>query len=261
MTFAENLMQLRKLRGISQEELGDAVGVSRQTVSKWELGSTTPELEKLVALSDYFGLSLDALVGREEKEQPQPGAKIEIQNVRSWRYEYRSKREFCGLPLVHVNICDRGFAGAKGIIAIGNVATGVVAVGALSVGVLSFGAVSVGLLALGAVAFGLVSAAAIAVGLLAFGAIAIGYLAIGGCAIGIYAAGGAAAGARVAIGESAKGKLAIDTVFEGGIYKNVSAEDQRTMIAFYAQKISELCPKHAQWIAGILKAFLVGVVT
>ncbi len=67
MTFSENLMALRKKHGLSQEGLGALVGVSRQTVSKWELGSTTPELDKLVALSEYFDVSLDELVGRKTR--------------------------------------------------------------------------------------------------------------------------------------------------------------------------------------------------
>ena len=53
--FAENLMALRKQRGWSQEELGSQIGVTRQTVSKWEVGQSTPELEKLVELSRLFG--------------------------------------------------------------------------------------------------------------------------------------------------------------------------------------------------------------
>ena len=54
MSFAEKLMELRKQKGWSQEELGDKLGVTRQTVSKWELGATTPEMEKLAAISDLF---------------------------------------------------------------------------------------------------------------------------------------------------------------------------------------------------------------
>ena len=49
MNFAEHLMALRKQRGWSQEELGNQIGVTRQTVSKWEMGQSTPELEKLAA--------------------------------------------------------------------------------------------------------------------------------------------------------------------------------------------------------------------
>ena len=66
MRFAENLMTLRKQRGWSQEELGSQIKVTRQTVSKWEMGQSTPELEKLVELSKLFDMSLDQLVGLEE---------------------------------------------------------------------------------------------------------------------------------------------------------------------------------------------------
>ena len=66
MSFAENLMTLRKQRGWSQEELGSQIKVTRQTVSKWEMGQSTPELEKLVELSKLFDMSLDQLVGLEE---------------------------------------------------------------------------------------------------------------------------------------------------------------------------------------------------
>ena len=68
MRFAENLMALRKRQGWSQEELGGRDGVTRQTVSKWEVGQSTPELEKLVELSRLFGVSIDRLVGLEEPE-------------------------------------------------------------------------------------------------------------------------------------------------------------------------------------------------
>ena len=52
MTLGGNLRKLRKEKGLSQEEVAQALFVSRQTVSKWELGSTTPELEKLAMMSD-----------------------------------------------------------------------------------------------------------------------------------------------------------------------------------------------------------------
>ena len=62
MNFNEKLIKLRKERGLSQEELGAAVGVSRQTKSKWELAQSYPDFQKLVLLSDYFKISLDTLV-------------------------------------------------------------------------------------------------------------------------------------------------------------------------------------------------------
>ena len=62
MEFRERLYQLRKGRGISQEELAHTVGVSRQAVQKWEAGAATPDLNNLSALADYFAVSLDYLV-------------------------------------------------------------------------------------------------------------------------------------------------------------------------------------------------------
>ncbi len=62
MAFNNKLYSLRKQKGLSQDELGNKLNVSRQTISKWELGETTPDLEKLIALRDFFEISLDELV-------------------------------------------------------------------------------------------------------------------------------------------------------------------------------------------------------
>lgn len=62
MNFNERLMELRKLKGLSQDELGARLGVSPQTISKWELAQSYPDFQRLVLLSDYFGLTLDELV-------------------------------------------------------------------------------------------------------------------------------------------------------------------------------------------------------
>lgn len=62
MNFNEKLIELRKSKGLSQDELGNALGVSRQTISKWELAQSYPDFQRLVLLSDYFGQSLDVLV-------------------------------------------------------------------------------------------------------------------------------------------------------------------------------------------------------
>ena len=68
MNFNEKLIDLRKSKGLSQEELGAELHVSRQTVSKWESAQSYPDFQRLVLLSDYFGLTLDALV-RDVDEQ------------------------------------------------------------------------------------------------------------------------------------------------------------------------------------------------
>lgn len=60
--FAENLKTLRLNRGISQQRLGEAMGVSAVAVGKWEKGMTSPDMNKLMLLADYFGVTMDQLV-------------------------------------------------------------------------------------------------------------------------------------------------------------------------------------------------------
>ena len=62
MTIADRIQSLRKSKGMSQEELADAVGVSRQAVSKWESEQATPDLEKVVIMSDIFEVTTDYLL-------------------------------------------------------------------------------------------------------------------------------------------------------------------------------------------------------
>ena len=62
MEFGERLYELRKKAGMSQEDLAAALEVTRQTVSKWEVGDSTPDMGKLAAAADLFGVSLDYLV-------------------------------------------------------------------------------------------------------------------------------------------------------------------------------------------------------
>ena len=62
MKFNEKLLSLRKQKGLSQEELGMELEVSRQTISKWEAGQSYPDFQRLVMLSDYFHMTLDELV-------------------------------------------------------------------------------------------------------------------------------------------------------------------------------------------------------
>lgn len=62
MTIADRIQSLRKSKGMSQEELADAVGVSRQAVSKWESEQTAPDLEKVVIMSDIFEVTTDYIL-------------------------------------------------------------------------------------------------------------------------------------------------------------------------------------------------------
>ncbi|MCD8051952.1 MAG: helix-turn-helix domain-containing protein [Clostridiales bacterium] len=72
MNIADRIQQLRKANGISQEELADRVGVSRQAVSKWESEQSVPDLNKIILLSDYFGVTTDYLLKGIEPMPEQP---------------------------------------------------------------------------------------------------------------------------------------------------------------------------------------------
>ena len=75
MEFHERLYDVRKKAGMTQSDLAEKLDVSRQAVSRWEMGTAKPEFENLIAISDIFGVSVDYLLkGSEtpitEKEQP-----------------------------------------------------------------------------------------------------------------------------------------------------------------------------------------------
>lgn len=76
MEFNNKLYELRKQKGFSQEELANRLNVSRQTISKWEVGESTPDMEKLVAISDLFGVSLDELVLDKAPEKAEASEQI-----------------------------------------------------------------------------------------------------------------------------------------------------------------------------------------
>ncbi len=113
--------------------------------------------------------------------------------VRRRAMEYRSEQMWGSLPVVHVSVGGRQVDGryrlgrARGVLAVGDVATGLVAIGGVAIGLVSVGGVAVGLVALGAVAIGLVAVGAVAIGLFVAGAVAIGLTAMGAVTIGVVA--------------------------------------------------------------------------
>lgn len=209
MTFQEKLTDLRRRRGLSQAQLADRLGVTRQSVSKWETGEAMPELSKLIALADLFEVSLDYLV-RDGVEPPADAATARLaREVAQLRreadttiYSYTSRACFLGLPLLSVRFSrDRHptrRSTAVGIIAVGNFAVGVVSLGLMSLGLISVGMIAVGLLALAGVSIGAVAVGGVALGVWAFGASALGvHLGVGAAAVGRCAAGISADGGRV----------------------------------------------------------------
>lgn len=96
MELYEKLYELRRASGMSQEELAEKLGVSRQAVSKWESGATQPELQKLIELSKLYSVSVDELLSLEHAKAPQdtaPDAEAPVQDG----FESASAKEKPGL--------------------------------------------------------------------------------------------------------------------------------------------------------------------
>ena len=85
MTLGEKLVQLRKVRGMSQEALASQIAVSRQAVSRWESGDTLPDVENILQLSRIFGVTTDYLLrpqpesSETETEKPPRGQKDRVE--------------------------------------------------------------------------------------------------------------------------------------------------------------------------------------
>lgn len=81
MTLSENIREIRRSRGLTQERLAEAVGVSTASVSKWENGQSVPEVGMLTALADYFEISVDALVGHEVRVDRKQAMLAEMEDM------------------------------------------------------------------------------------------------------------------------------------------------------------------------------------
>ena len=71
MTISDRIRELRRKRGMSQEELAEQIGISRQAVSKWESGQSMPDLDKVILLSEYFEVTTDYLLKGIQPTMPQ----------------------------------------------------------------------------------------------------------------------------------------------------------------------------------------------
>lgn len=272
MNLSAKLQLLRKKNGLSQEELAERVGISRQAISKWESGQSTPDLNKLILLSEIYNVTIDSLVKDSDEYDILQGSFNNIDDSNSDRkdtrddskntqivinfgsnrieYEYKSKRTLFGLPLVHINL-GRGIKKAKGIIAIGNISCGVVSMGLLSFGIFSFGVLSIGLVSIAAIAIGLLlGVGAIAMGTFSIGAISIGIFSSGALAIGRYAVGGGAIASDIAVGDYAKANIAIGNKVDG--LKTLSLDSSKEEIK---RVIREEYPNIKNWIVELVGYF------
>lgn len=81
MNIADRIQYLRKTRGISQEELADKLGVSRQAVSKWESEQSIPDLERVIMMSDFFSVTTDYILKGIENQNPKEYKEKELASL------------------------------------------------------------------------------------------------------------------------------------------------------------------------------------
>ncbi|MCM1211390.1 MAG: helix-turn-helix domain-containing protein [Blautia sp.] len=262
MTLGEKIYKLRSEMGLSQEAFGERLGVSRQSVSKWETDQSLPELEKIVAISSVFGVSTDYLLKEEAGRESfftERSETVEDTSFRARRphYEYKSQKTIKGIPLVHVRF-GIGMYRARGILAIGNRAEGVIAIGFLSAGVVSIGLLSAGVLALGTIAVGLMAFGSFAAGIIAFGAFSFGIFCMGACNFGEFCFGALSYGRQVAVGDEAHGRIAIGfSRAVGEVYEEVIGKDYQFDYPTIEKVINENVSSHwfpfRSWIKGLLR--------
>ena len=229
MTLGEKIAKQRKELNYTQEQLADILGVSRQSISKWESDIAYPETDKLIKMGKLFDCSMDYLLNEDitEKQGLQPAEKESIwDKLKLQIHERKSEKMIFGMPLYHIGRNAHGFFAiglkARGVFSLGLMSRGIISVGLLSLGVVSIGLLSLGLiyagvfsprqLAVCSIAIGLFAAGAIIVVLISFGALSVGYFSAGALAIGKYAAVGDHAHAMIAIGQ---------TVADGSVYSHI----------------------------------------
>lgn len=82
MILADKIIDLRKKAGMSQEELAEKLGVSRQSVSKWEMAQSTPDLNRILKMSEIFGVTTDYLLkDKIDLAKPEATANISVEDI------------------------------------------------------------------------------------------------------------------------------------------------------------------------------------
>ncbi len=274
MTTGQKILECRKRARLTQEELAEKLGVTRQAVSRWEQDVTFPETESVLKMCKLFHVSADALLFGAEggpadearsgdaspSEEPHAETAAEptaapaaaedgwgktwgvIDHGRSFRFEYISKRRVFGMPLVHINL---GACRAHGFFSIGIFSAGIFSLGIFSMGVVSAGVFALGLLAFGSFALGGLAFAGVALGLFAFGGVAVGLAAFGGLAVGQIAIGGAAVG-QFAVGDWAHGWLAVGVSRASGTHTFLLTDGLEALSAFLDENV-------APWLGSVVR--------
>lgn len=260
MTLGDKLSKLRKENNLTQEQLASVLGVSRQSISKWESNIAYPETDKLIRISEVFDCTLDYLLkdAEETTHNNQSNEKIHFSPNRL--HERKSEKTVFGMPLWHIGKNARGFIAvglnAHGVIAVGLKAKGIISLGMLSVGVLPFGMFSIGLLSIGLFALGILSAGCFSVGVFASGAISLGIISFGAIAIGDFSVGALAVGKYFAIGDNARAMIALgDTEAMGSVFQKTGELSEQD-IAYVKQLLDTSVPSYLSTAKEIIKLFL-----
>lgn len=269
MTLGEKIYILRTENGMSQESFGDSLGVSRQSVSKWETGQSVPELDKIVLISRLFGVTTDYLLKEDlerpewEEAQMEPDRTVygsvtnKVYVSRRYHFEYKSKKMVGNLPLVHIHT-GTGLYRARGVIAIGNIAEGIIAIGFAAMGGFALGLFSVGLLALATVAVGVLAFGSFAFGIITAGAVSVGIFSMGALTFGQFAFGASAHGAQVAVGDVARGNIALGYSQAVGNYTQISNRqpfDYENAFRLIDEHVPAYWSFFKTWAKGMVKLF------
>ena len=262
MTFGEKLSNLRKENNYTQEQLADILGVSRQSISKWESDLAYPETEKIIKMAKMFSCSVDYLLNDDVNERREAAESKEtlLTCVKKQLHERKSEKTVMGMPLYHIGRNAHGFFAlgfkAKGFFAVGLMARGVFSLGLLSLGAVSFGMLAIGALAFGAFGLGLLAVATVALGIFAVGAISVGIVSLGAISVGVFSAGALAAGKYIAVGDHAYAMIAIgESVANGSEYSAVCALDAMDT-GHICALLDALVPSWLSWAKEIFKFFL-----
>lgn len=260
MTLGDKLSKLRKENNYTQEQLASVLGVSRQSISKWESNIAYPETDKLIRISELLGCTLDYLLKDAEETSNSKQTNEKNPSFKAHLRERKSEKTVCGMPLWHIGRNAKGFIAvglnARGVIAVGLKATGIVSLGMLSAGVLSFGMFSIGLLSIGLFALGILSAGCFSVGVFAAGSISLGIISFGAIAIGDFSVGALAVGKYFALGDNARAMIALgDTQATGKIFQKIGDLSEQD-IAYVKQLLDTSVPSYLSPAKEIIKLFL-----
>lgn len=248
LALGNKLSRLRKENNYTQEQLAEILGVSRQSISKWESDISYPETDKLIHLNNLFGCSLDYLL-KENDESNDYGKKTDFDNSDSnyansgsnysdaysnayyaktdysdSEYSYGKSKKYSqlyvldsGLNIVKEHLRERKskktFCGLP-LWHIGRNAKGIIAIGLNAKGFLAIGMKATGVISIGMLSMGIISLGMLSISLIALGMMSLGVLAVGCFALGIFSVGAISVGI-IALGGVSVGKFAVGGVAMG----------------------------------------------